>query len=105
MLDNIDDLEHEGDTLWRMDAETGSEEHGATIHVNHPKTSGERDMEMTGYFKLIDSDEGDLEINGDGDCDRNEDYVIDEGQPRATFRLDDSESEFKYLSIGEKAIQ
>jgi hypothetical protein len=64
-----------------------------------------RDMEMTGYFKLIDSDEGDLEINGDGDCDRNEDYVIDEGQPRATFRLDDSESEFKHLSIGEKAIQ
>jgi hypothetical protein len=47
------------------------------------------------------TDEGDLEIKGDGDCDRNEDYVIDERQPRATFRLDDSESEFKNLSVRE----
>lgn len=36
-LDNIDDLEHEGDAVWRMDVETGSEEHGVTMHVNHPE--------------------------------------------------------------------
>ena len=36
-LDNIDDLEHEGDTVWRMDVKTGSEEHGVAMRVNHPE--------------------------------------------------------------------
>jgi hypothetical protein len=58
-LDNIDDLEHEGDAVWRMDVETGSEQHGLTMHVNHPVEDEwrETDMEMTGYFKLIDSED------------------------------------------------
>lgn len=58
-LDNIDDLEHEGDAVWRMDVETGSEQHGLTMHVNHPEEDEwrETDMEMTGYFKLIDSED------------------------------------------------
>jgi hypothetical protein len=39
--------------------ETGSEEHGVRMHVNHPEEDewGERNMEMTGYFKMIDSEE------------------------------------------------
>ena len=63
MLDNIDDLEHEGDAVGRMDVETGSEEHGVTMHANDPEEDewggrgGERDMEMTGYFKMIDSED------------------------------------------------
>ena len=67
MLDNIDDLEHKGDAVGRMDVETGSEEHGVTMHANHPEDDEwgererererERDMEMTGYFKMIDSED------------------------------------------------
>lgn len=46
-----------------MDVETGSEQHGVTMHVNHLEEDewreGEREtgMEMTGYFKLIDSED------------------------------------------------
>jgi hypothetical protein len=56
-LDNIDDLKHEGDAVWGMDVETGSGEHGVRMHVNHPREDEWRDMEMTGHFKLIDSED------------------------------------------------
>jgi hypothetical protein len=40
-----------------MDVESGSEEHGVRMHVNHPEEDEwrERHMEMTGCSKLIDS--------------------------------------------------
>jgi hypothetical protein len=47
------------------------------------------------------TDDGDLEISGDGDCDRSRDHVIDEAQYRVSYRLDDSEFEFKDLSVRE----
>jgi hypothetical protein len=48
-----------------MDVETGSEQHGVTMHVNHLEEDEWRErereretgMEMTGYFKLIDSED------------------------------------------------
>lgn len=47
------------------------------------------------------TDDGDLSINGDSYCDRSGDHVIDEAQSRVSFRLDDSEFEFKNLSVRE----
>jgi len=47
------------------------------------------------------TDDGDLSINGDSYCDGSRDHVIDEAQSRVSFRLDDSEFEFKNLSARE----
>lgn len=44
-------------------------------------------------------DDGDWEVSG-GDCDRSDDDIIEEGT-RGGFRVDDSEFEFKNLSIRE----
>jgi hypothetical protein len=44
-------------------------------------------------------DDGDWEVSG-SDCDRDEDDIIEDGT-RGGFRVDDSEFEFKYLSIRE----
>jgi hypothetical protein len=44
-------------------------------------------------------DDGDWEVSG-SDCDRSDDYIIEEGT-RGGFRIDDSEFEFKNLSIRE----
>jgi hypothetical protein len=44
-------------------------------------------------------DDGDWEVSG-SDCDRSDDDIIEEGT-RGGFRVDDSEFEFKNLSIRE----
>lgn len=203
-LETIEDLDEVEDGVWKMDVTTGSEEHGVRMHVNGPDDEEWKDVEITGYFKLLDSsdqitmiarhgesyhdeggcealgyygmvsadgdaffkkklyhsdggysdrvaeeedaiddledewvgvkfmaynigddevklelwadegnkdndwekiagytDGGDLEINGNSDCDRSRDHVIDEAQARVSFRLDDSEFEFKDLSVRE----
>jgi hypothetical protein len=200
----IEYMDEVGDGVWRMDVTTGSEERGVRMHVYHPDDDEWKNVEVTGYFKMLESndqitmiarhgkayhgndgcdalgyygminadgdayfkkklyhgdggysdsvaekdeavddpegqwlgvkfivynlgsnkvtmelwadesdegnnwkkvteyvDEGDLEINGDSDCDRDKDYVTDEAQPRVTFRVDDSEFEFKNLSVRE----
>jgi hypothetical protein len=53
--EDIDDLDEEEEAQgeFKMDAETGSETHGVRIHVDSPK--GEwKNVEMSGYFKLLD---------------------------------------------------
>jgi hypothetical protein len=52
-LEDIDLDRQEGQGEFRMDAETGTERHGVRIHVDSPK--GEwKNVEMSGYFKLLD---------------------------------------------------
>jgi hypothetical protein len=67
-------LKEEASEVWKLDAETGSHKHGVRIHADSP--DGEwRNMEMTGYFKLLDgSDQFTLiarqgpTYNDDGGC-------------------------------------
>jgi hypothetical protein len=72
----LEEEEEEGDQEeFRMDAETGTERHGVRIHVDSP--NGEwKNVEMSGYFKLLDGqDEFTLiarhgpSYHGDGGCD------------------------------------
>jgi hypothetical protein len=203
-LKTIEDLDEVSDGVWKMDVTTGSQKHGIRMHVKGPDGEKWKDVEITGYFKLLESndqitmiarhgesyhddggckalgyygmidakgnaffkkklyhssggytdhvaeekgavdeledewigvkfvvyneddnevklelwadegdedndwkkvaeytDNGDLKINGDSKCDRDRDYVIDEAQDRVSFRLDDSEFEFKDLSVRE----
>ena len=52
-LEDIDLDREEGQGEFKMDAETGTERHGVRIHVDSP--NGEwKNMEMSGYFKLLD---------------------------------------------------
>gem|GEM_PF-2419434 len=200
---NIEDLDYKGNGIWKMDVTTGSHEHGARMHVYRPDGEDWKNVEMTGYFKVLEgddqitmiarhgrsyhandgcealgyyamvdmdgnayfkkklhhedggysdrvaevedaiddlkgewvglkfvvyntgddevklelygdagdetndwkllteyTDDGDLEVH-ERDCARPTNYVIDEGQPRATYRIDDSEFEFKNLSVRE----
>lgn len=200
---NIEDLDYEGDGVWKMDVTTGSEEHGTRMHVYRPDGEDWKNVEMTGYFKVLDgddqitmiarhgrsyhddggceamgyyamvdmdgdayfkkklhhedggysdkvaevedaikdledewvglkfvvyntgddevklelygdegdedndwellteyTDDGDLEVH-EQDCDRSRDHVIDDAQPRVSYRIDDSEFEFKNLSVRE----
>jgi len=42
-----------GDEVFKLDAETGTQKHGVRIHANSPDDDNEwKDVEMTGYFKL-----------------------------------------------------
>ncbi len=52
-LEDIELEEEEGQGEFRMDAETGTERHGVRIHVDSPKGIW-KNVEMSGYFKLID---------------------------------------------------
>jgi hypothetical protein len=52
-LEDIELEEEEGQGEFRMDAETGTERHGVRIHVDSPKGLW-KNVEMSGYFKLID---------------------------------------------------
>lgn len=50
------DLDKEGSNVWKMDAETGTHEHGVRLHADSPE--GEwKNVEVTGYFKLLDGDD------------------------------------------------
>ena len=53
-LEDIDlDKEENSQGEFKMDAETGTERHGVRIHVDSP--NGEwKNVEMSGYFKLLD---------------------------------------------------
>ena len=52
-LEDIDLDREEGQGEFKMDAETGTERHGVRIHVDSP--NGEwKNVEMSGYFKLLD---------------------------------------------------
>jgi hypothetical protein len=67
--------EEGGQEEFRMDAETGTERHGVRIHVDSP--NGEwKNVEMSGYFKLLDGQDQFTLIarhgpsyHGDGGCD------------------------------------
>ena len=54
-LEDIDLEEEEGggQEEFRMDAETGTEKHGVRIHVDSPNGVW-KNVEMSGYFKLLD---------------------------------------------------
>jgi hypothetical protein len=52
-LEDIELEEEDGQGEFRMDAETGTERHGVRIHVDSPKGTW-KNVEMSGYFKLID---------------------------------------------------
>jgi hypothetical protein len=55
-LEDIGLDEEEGQGEFKMDAETGTQEHGVRIHVDSPK--GEwKNVEMSGYFKLVDGED------------------------------------------------
>jgi hypothetical protein len=200
---NIEDLDYEGNGVWKMDVTTGSEKHGTRMHVYRPDGEDWKNVEMTGYFKVLEgddqitmiarhgrsyhnnggceavgyyamvnmdgdayfkkklhhenggysdsvavaedavedlddewiglkfvvyntddnevklelygdegnednnwellteyTDDGDLEVN-ERDCDRSRDHVIDDAQPRVSYRIDNSEFEFKNLSVRE----
>lgn len=198
---NIEDLDYEGNGVWKMDVTTGSEKHGTRMHIYRPDGEDWKNVEMTGYFKVLEgddqitmiarhgpsyhdnggceamgyyamvnmdgdayfkkklhhenggysdrvavaegavedpedewiglkfvvyntgddevklelygdegdndwellteyTDDGDLEVN-ERDCDRSRDHVIDDAQPRVSYRVDNSEFEFKNLSVRE----
>jgi hypothetical protein len=203
-LKTIEELDDEGDGIWRLDVTTGSHKHGTRMHVYRPDDAEWKDVEMTGYFKVLKgsdqitliarhggsytsdggcdavgyyamvnmdgdayfkkklhhgsggysghvaeeedampdvkgrwvglkfvvynagedevklelygdsgdedndwellteyTDDGDLKVKNDGDCGRSRDHVIDEAQPRVSYRVDDSVFEFKDLSVRE----
>ncbi|MDP9015612.1 MAG: hypothetical protein M3M87_02480 [Thermoproteota archaeon] len=52
-LEDIDLDRQEGRGEFKMDAETGTEKHGVRIHVDSPKGVW-KNVEMSGYFKLVD---------------------------------------------------
>jgi hypothetical protein len=74
-LEDIDLDREEGQGEFKMDAETGTERHGVRIHVDSP--NGEwKNVEMSGYFKLLDGEDEFTLIarhgpsyHGDGGCD------------------------------------
>jgi hypothetical protein len=50
------DEEEEDQGEFKMDAETGTHEHGVRIHVDSPKGQW-KNVEMSGYFKLVDGED------------------------------------------------
>ncbi len=50
---DLEEEEEGGQEEFRMDAETGTEKHGVRIHVDSPKGVW-KNVEMSGYFKLLD---------------------------------------------------
>jgi hypothetical protein len=52
-LEDISLVREQGQGEFRMDAETGTDRHGVRIHVDSPKGIW-KNVEMTGYFKLLD---------------------------------------------------
>jgi hypothetical protein len=74
-IDMEEEKEEGGQEEFRMDAETGTERHGVRIHVDSPNGVW-KNVEMSGYFKLLDGqDEFTLiarhgpSYHGDGGCD------------------------------------
>ena len=55
-LEDIGLDEEEGQGEFKMDAETGTERHGVRIHVDSPKGQW-KNVEMSGYFKLVDGED------------------------------------------------
>ena len=51
--EDIELEEEESEEEFRMDAETGTERHGVRIHVDSPRGIW-KNVEMSGYFKLVD---------------------------------------------------
>ena len=52
-IDMEEEEEEGGQEEFRMDAETGTEKHGVRIHVDSPNGVW-KNVEMSGYFKLLD---------------------------------------------------
>ena len=50
---DLEEEEEGGQEEFRMDAETGTEKHGVRIHVDSPNGVW-KNVEMSGYFKLLD---------------------------------------------------
>jgi hypothetical protein len=86
------DEEEESPGEFKMDAETGTERHGVRIHVDSPK--GEwKNVEMSGYFKLLDGEDQFTLIarhgpsyHDDGGCDAYGYYGMVSAQGDAFFK-------------------
>jgi hypothetical protein len=50
------ELEEEDSDVFKLDAETGTQKHGVRIHADSPDDEW-KNMEMTGYFKLLDGND------------------------------------------------
>ncbi|MDP8887819.1 MAG: PKD domain-containing protein, partial [Thermoproteota archaeon] len=49
-------VDYSGNGVWRVDARSGTQEHGIRMHVDSP--SGEwKNTEMTGYFRVLDGND------------------------------------------------
>ncbi len=49
-------VDYSGGGVWRVDARSGTQEHGIRMHVDSP--SGKwKNTEMTGYFRVVDGDD------------------------------------------------
>jgi hypothetical protein len=49
-------VDYRGNGVWRVDARSGTQEHGIRMHVDSP--SGEwKNTEMTGYFRVLDGND------------------------------------------------
>ena len=49
-------VDYSGSGVWRVDARSGTQEHGIRMHVDSP--SGKwKNTEMTGYFRVLDGDD------------------------------------------------
>jgi hypothetical protein len=49
-------VQYSGNGVWRVDARSGTQEHGIRMHVDSP--SGKwKNTEMTGYFRVLDGDD------------------------------------------------
>jgi PKD repeat protein len=49
-------VDYEGNGLWKVDATTGTQEHGIRMHVDSP-TGKWKNEEITGYFQLLSGDD------------------------------------------------
>lgn len=56
-LKTIDGMEVIDDGVWRMDVTTGSDREGVRMHVDRPDRGEWQDVEMTGYFRLLGSND------------------------------------------------
>ena len=90
----VDDLEDEWIGLKFVVYNTGDDEVKLELYAD--EGDEENDWKLLTEY----TDDGDLEVH-ERDCGRDRDHVIDEGQPRVSWRIDDSEFEFKKLSVRE----
>ena len=49
-------VEYRGNGVWRVDAQSGTQEHGIRMHVDSPSGTW-KNTEMTGYFRVIDGND------------------------------------------------